>query len=154
MSEGSGLPTSEGSGRPTSEGSGRPKSEGSGRPTSEGSGRPMSEGSGRPTSEGLGRPKSERSGRPTSEGSGRPTSEGSGRPIRYLLELQRLIRIKLITFPVFASLSRMWMFTKMKLGRDPPPEFKVYKIQFQMAPKSLEAYQHAVDHYTSILLVR
>ena len=46
------------------------------------------------------------------------------------------------------------MFTKMKLGRDPPPEFKVYKIQFQMAPKSLEAYQHAVDHYTSILLVR
>ena len=48
----------------------------------------------------------------------------------------------------------MWMFTKMKLGRDPPPDFKPYKIQFQMAPKSLEVFQRAVDHYTSILLVR
>ena len=75
-------------------------------------------------------------------------------PIRYLLEFQRLRRIQLITFLVFASLSGMWMFTKMKLGRDPPPDFKPYKIQFQMAPKSLEVYQHAVDHYTSILLVR
>ena len=48
----------------------------------------------------------------------------------------------------------MWLFTKLKLGRDPPPDYKPYKIQFKMAPNTLEEYQRAVDNYTSILLVR
>ena len=53
-----------------------------------------------------------------------------------------------------ASSSWMWMFTKIRTGRELPPGEPTYRIQYHMSPRNISSYYSAVTSYNNILLVR
>ena len=53
-----------------------------------------------------------------------------------------------------ASSFWMWMFTKIKTGKEPPAGKPTYMIQYHMSPTTVSSFKRAVSHYESIILVR